>query len=367
MNPRGNLPVTLPARIPAAGRLGAIAAAAVFLLSACSTSGGSSAAPSSAAASGAPASSGAATAAPERASLKVGLAQPIFSYTPLYVAKAKGFFEEENLDVELTIFQSSTDNQQAVLGDAIDIGAGGYTEPMTIAAQGKPAVVFGFIQGALPYRLMGKAGIDDISQLDGKVLAVSKIGALSDQITRIALNEKGFDPSKATYQQAGGSPSRLAALESGAVDGARLDSPSYQLAEKAGAKVLINVAEELPGFPYEVLYAKKDAVEAKHDVFLRFMRGFIEGAQYATDPANEDEVLKIVADATGQKAEDLKLAYDETIKDFPPTGELKLDGLQKALDGTQKYGQLEGLEKVKAEDLYYDAIQKEAVDSLGLK
>jgi NitT/TauT family transport system substrate-binding protein len=221
------------------------------------------------------------------------------------------------------------------------------------------------VQGALPYRLMTKSDITDINQLAGKTLAVSKIGALSDQITRIALNEKGFDPNKAKYQQAGGSPSRLAALQSGAVDGALLDSPSYQLAEKAGAKVLINVAAELPGFPYEVLYAKKEAIDAKHDVFLRFMRGFIKGAQYATDPANEDDVLKIVADATGQKADDLKLAYDETIKDFPPTGELKEDGIEKALAGTKQFGDIPGIDKVNAQDLYYPDLQQEAAQSVG--
>jgi hypothetical protein len=97
------------------------------------------------------------------------------------------------------------------------------------------------------------------------------------------------------------------------------------------------------------------------------MRGFIRGAQYATDPANESEVLEIVAAATGQKAEDLKLAYDETIKDFPPTGELKLDGIEKALAGTQKFGDIDGIDKITAEDLTYTDLQEQAVSSLGLK
>jgi NitT/TauT family transport system substrate-binding protein len=356
-------------RFPVAARFAAMLFAAAFALSACSSNSGSSPSATTGGGASAPESSGSAAASasekPERATIKLGLAQPIFSYTPIYVAKAKGFWEDENLDVQITIFNSSTENQQALLGDVIDVGGGGYTEPMTITAQGKQTVIFGFVQGALPYRLMTKGDITDINQLDGKTLAVSKIGALSDQITRIALNEKGFDPNKAKYQQAGGSPSRLAALQSGAVDGALLDSPSYQLAEKAGANVLINVAAELPGFPYEVLYAKKEAIDAKHDVFLRFMRGFIKGAQYATDPANEDDVLKIVADATGQKADDLKLAYDETIKDFPPTGAMKLDGIEKALAGTQKFGDIPGIDKVTAQDLYYPDLQQEAAQSLG--
>jgi hypothetical protein len=72
------------------------------------------------------------------------------------------------------------------------------------------------------------------------------------------------------------------------------------------------------------------------------------------DPANEDDVLKIVAEATGQKAEDLKFAYDDTIKDFPADGSISKDGLQAALEGTQKFADVKGAEKLTVDDLYYD-------------
>lgn len=352
-----------------AARGGIVLIALLFILAACSSgNSGSSSAPASTPAGGASGSAAATESASaseelEPASLTLGLSQPIFSFTPLYVADAKGMWEHQKLEVKMTVFNSGSENQQALLGDAIDFGAGGYTEPINLTAQGVQTVVFATIQGALPYRLMVKPEIKALADLEGKTLGVSRIGSLSDQITRIALNKKGFDPDKVKYQQAGGSPSRLAALQSGAIDGALLDSPSYQLAADSGFSILINVAEELAGFPYEVLYAKKDTIEANKDVYIRLMKVYQEAAAYATDPANEEEVIKIVSDATGQKVEDLKFAYDDTIKDFPPDGSIDKDGLQAALEGTQKFADVEGADKLTVDDLYYDDLIKAASGS----
>lgn len=320
----------------------------LLAVSACSSEGGGSTS------SGGGASSG------ETTTVKVGLSQPIVSFTPLYVGAAKHLWKGENLNVKLITFNAGSENQQALLGGATMLGAGGYTEPLNVTSQGQQTVIFGFIQAALPYRLMARPDISDVHQLVGRTVGVSRAGSLTDQLSHIALKQAGIDPSKVTYQQAGGSPSRLAALKSGAIDAALLDSPSYQLAQKAGMNTLINVAEQLKGFPYEVLYAKKSTIEAKHDLFLRFMRGYIKAAKYATDPAHKDEVIHIVAEATGQKVKDVKLGYETTIKDFPPTGKPMRKGIEKALRGTKEFGDVKGINKITVDDLYYPDLWAEA-------
>lgn len=329
--------------------VGSFLLALSLVISACSSGGGSAA--------NAGKSGGGKT-----PTIKVGTL-PIFSHTPLYVADAKGFWKDENLNVKLVTFNSGSETQQALLGDAVMIGTGGYTEPIAVTTQGEQTVIFGFMQAALPYRFMARPGITDAHQLVGKTIAVSKAGALSDQISHIVLKEAGVDPSKASYQQAGNSPSRLAALESGAVDAALLDSPSYQQAQQAGMNTLINVAKELKGFPYEVMYAKKSTVKANHEVFLRFMRGYIKAAKYATDPANEDEVIDIVAKAIGQKPKDVKTGYETTIKDFPPTGKPTREGIEKALAGTKEFGNMKGINKITVDDVYYPDLWREATGS----
>jgi NitT/TauT family transport system substrate-binding protein len=336
----------------------------MLALAACSASTGSS---STATPSGSPGSAGAASTAPARAKIVVGVSAAVLAFAPLYIAKEKGYWEDENLDVELTSFNSGTESQQALLGDAIDLGAGGYTEPINLTSQGAPTVIFASAQEGLAYTLMAKKEITDVSQLTGKTLGVSKAGSLSDQVTHIALNKEGFDPTKVTYQACGGAASCLAALEAGVVDGTILSSPTDELAKKAGFNPLIDVAKELPGFAYEVLYAKKATIEAKHDVFVRFMKGYIKATQYMTDPANKDDVLQIASQAMNRKVSDLEITYDEHIADFPPTGAPGLEGIQKALDGTKQFGDVSGADKLSASDLHYPDLQQEAAAALGIK
>lgn len=355
-----------PSGMTASGRRLTLLSAFVFGLAACSSGPAATATPASTPASSA--TSGASTKPSATAckpqTITISLSQQIFSYSPIYVAAAKGFWTDENLTVNITFFKSGSESQQAVLGDAVLLGAGGYTEPITLTAQGSPAVSFGFIQGALPYQLMAQKDITTVDQLAGKVIGVSKVGALSDQVTRIALSKVGFDPNQVTYQAAGGSPDRFAALQAGAVAATVLDSPTYLLAEQAGFTTLINVAKVLKGFPYELLYAKKATIDANPDTFLCFMRGYIRGAQYFTDPANKDEVIPIIAKALGQEEATTKLGYDSSVVDFPTDGAASLEGLRLALDGTQKFGNIPNANKVTAEELYYPDLQKQALESL---
>lgn len=300
----------------------------------------------------------------EPASLTVGAPQLILSFMPLFIADDQGFWEEENLDIELVFFSSGAESQQAVLGDAVDIGAGGYSEPMIIESQGVDTRLFGFIQDALPYHLMAKPEIGSIEELEGKILGVSREGSLTDVVLRIALAKVGFDPASAEFQAAGGSPARLAALESGALDATILDAPSYLLAQEAGFVDLLDYTQELAGFPYEVLYAKAETMDANPDVFLRFMRGYIKGAQWATDPANRDEVIRISAEYLEAPEEDVAIGYDTYIGDFPADGMPTLQGIEDSLEGTREYAPVPGMENITAEDLFYPDLAEQALESL---
>ncbi len=283
----------------------------------------------------------------------VGISVQVYSYTPVYVAKEKGFFDEQNLDVELNIFKSGTEQQQALLAGAVMVGSGGVTEPVTLTAQGVDTPAFLFIQDALVYKIMAKPEIKTVDDLKGKTMAVSRAGALSEQIVKIALAKLGKDPNMVTYQQAGGSPQRYAALQAGAVDAAILDAPSNQLAARAGFSTLVDVPKLLPGFPYEVGYARKDTIEKNRDVFLRYTKAYIKGAEFVNDPKNKDEVIKIAAKYLDMSVADSQLAYEDVIGYFPKDGMPQFQGMKLALEGIQQFGDISGSNKITAQQLTY--------------
>lgn len=155
------------------------------------------------------------------------------------------------------------------------------------------------------------------------------------------------------YQQAGGSPQRYAALQAGAVDGTILDAPSNQLAQQAGYTMLVNVPELLPGFPYEVGYAKRETIDKNRDLLVRYMRGFISGALFVNDPNNKAEVIAIAAKYLDMSPSDSPLAYEDVIRYFPADGRPTLEGIRLAVEGVQQFGNIPGADKLVSEQLYY--------------
>jgi NitT/TauT family transport system substrate-binding protein len=272
-----------------------------------------------------------------------------------------------NLDVQLTPFDSDATTQQALAGGAIDVAAGAFVEPITLTAQGKPTLIFGAVSNGLPYSIMATREITTLDQLKGKVVGTSGPSGFVDIATRIVLNKNGIDPSSVKYQAAGFSNSRLAALVSGAIAATMLDAASVKHAEDEGMHSISNVLEELPGFPYEMLFAPKDYIDQHHGELVRFMQGYIQAAQYTTNPANRSDVIDILVDSTGLKAADLAVNYDTTIQNFPPTGAADLSAIQDALAGYASYADIPGIQAVKAEDLYFPSVQKEAASAMGLK
>ncbi len=293
----------------------------------------------------------------------VGVSVQVFSFTPLYVGKEKGFFDEQNLDMELNIFKSGAEAQQALLADAVMVGAGGLSEALTIAAQGVDTKVFLFIQDALVYKLVAKPEIKTVDDLKGKTMGISRAGSLTDQVVRITLAKLGKDPNMVTYQQSGGSPQRLAALQAGALDATILDAPSNQLAARAGFNTLVDVAKLLQGFPYEVGYAKKETIDKNRDVFLRFTKAYIKSAEFVNDPKNKGEVIKIAAKYLDLKEDDARIAYEDVISYFPKDGMPKAEGTQLAIENMQKFGEIPGSEKVTTQQLLYQDLVNEAKKS----
>jgi ABC-type nitrate/sulfonate/bicarbonate transport system substrate-binding protein len=68
--------------------------------------------------------------------LRVSYSAPATAYLPLWAAKAAGFFDRNNLRVELLYVGSSPIALAALLGDEIDVLGGGGTVAPTAYLQG---------------------------------------------------------------------------------------------------------------------------------------------------------------------------------------------------------------------------------------
>ena len=178
-----------------------------------------------------------ATMAPAQvAKIRVGYSSIGVGQSLVWVTKEAGLFKENGLDAQLIFIGSSSIVTQAVIAGDVPIAImSGSTAigsqlagaDLVIAASTKkdPAQAF----------LVTAKGISQASQLKGKKLAVSRLGASSDFILRVILKKLGLVPEKdVAIIQIGSSPVRMAALANGVADGTALTFEEMMVAKKNG-------------------------------------------------------------------------------------------------------------------------------------
>ena len=180
----------------------------------------------------------------EARTINVAIPCYCFQYVPFFVAKDRGYYREEDLDVQLV-----------VMGGGIGLRAliGGNVE---FAATGEPAVLSAHLSGARLqilfssyYRpllwLYSDPKIRSIADLKGKKIGVSGIGAATDTLMRDILKKRGIEGGREVAMLALGSPeARFIALKTGNVDAAVLPEGLKFVADEAGLHELVSFLNE---------------------------------------------------------------------------------------------------------------------------
>jgi NitT/TauT family transport system substrate-binding protein len=164
-----------------------------------------------------------------------------------------------------------------------------------------------------PYTLIVAKGVKSAKDLVGGKLAVNRLGDVSAIGSQIALRRLGLNPDKdVTMLQVGGSPQRLAALQSGAVQAAALDFMSGLKLSKMGYTVLAQVSLS---YPYLGPVASGRFLRENPAAAEAFVKAFVEGI--ARFKRNRDEGIKAVARYMKSNETDiLNKAYDFIANEF---------------------------------------------------
>jgi len=157
-----------------------------------------------------------------------------------------------------------------------------------------------------PYTLVTKREIKTGKDLRGGKIAINKLADVSEIASRLALKELALGEKDVTMVQVGGSPQRLAALQSGNVQGAALDFMSGLKLAKEGYNILIQIS---PSYPYLGLLASGKFMREKPAATEAFVKAFVEAV--ARFKSNRDEGIKVIAHY--MKSSDMEIvgkAYD---------------------------------------------------------
>jgi ABC-type nitrate/sulfonate/bicarbonate transport system substrate-binding protein len=216
--------------------------------------------------------------------MKAGYASIATGFAALWVAKEKGFFLKNGLDMELIVLQGGVQVNQALLAGSVEVGVGGGSPAIEGNLQGLDVVIISSLRKVVgfPYLVTVKE-ITRAEQLKGKTLGIDRYGDASDILLRWALRRIGLDPDKdvTIRSVAGGSSARALALQAGQIQGALVNAErAFMLSQRVGANVILDLTKSEMEFLTADVVATRRAIKEQEDGLRRFMRSVVEGIHF---------------------------------------------------------------------------------------
>ncbi len=244
-----------------------------------------------------------------------------YPYWPSIVAQTKGFFERRRLQVEVTITPRIPDSARALAAGSHQTASIIPDTVLLAVAQGAPVALVGIECDRAAYRLAVQPTITSFADLRGKTFAVGAINDVTAGMLIRTLRLNGLAPGEYDLVSVGSTPERYAALVSGQVAGVLLTHPMDFRAEREGFRMLANLAEILPPYAFAGLLVNREWAQGQREVAVRWLAALLDSVRWLYDPANRDEAMAILAEATRTSEADAQATYAAVVEQeraYPP-------------------------------------------------
>ncbi len=268
--------------------------------------------------------------------VKVGIPSLTVTMMPLAVARERGYFQQEGLNVELVLMPAALNIKVLLSGE---IGYASTIGSAVVAAvRGvEVRIVMLFVDRPL-LDLLARPEINSIADLKGRVIGISSRGGLHDVTIRRMLQQSGVDPAQATLLAVGGQGAMLAALMSGRISAGLLNPPHNFLGYREGLKNL-GFAGAYIRIPSTGLVTTRERLERAPDQVRRMARALTRARAFARE--NKAQAVPILKKFLQLQDEDLTAKiYDYHKRAETPDG--RIDAAL-AAETIRDVGQTEGI------------------------
>jgi ABC-type nitrate/sulfonate/bicarbonate transport system substrate-binding protein len=171
--------------------------------------------------------------------VRMGLAARSTTSMPFFVARERGFFREEGLEVELIVMQA-IQTIQATLGKSIEF-ASATGSAVSSAVRGADIRVILAVTDRPSFDLIVQPNITSVQQLRGKKIGTGGVGSLAEILARRALTANGLRPEEVTILATGPSHVTYLSLKAKVIDAAPLQMPLTFTAQDEGFRKLLDL------------------------------------------------------------------------------------------------------------------------------
>ncbi len=274
-------------------------------------------------------------------SVKVGVL-PIANAAPLYIARDRGFFKEEGIEIEPQLAQGGAELVTSLVSGDSQFAFLGYVPVIVGKARGLPVKIIANADNGADtpekeWQIIMSAKDSDIREpkdLEGRTIALNALRGVGEVTVKAAMEAEGADPTGVKFIEIP-FPEMPAALEKGRVDAIWAPEPFLTQVLGAGGHEVLPVYQSLaPLFPNGGYATTDKYIAENEDVVEGFARAINKGLKFASE--NPEEARKTITTFT-------KIPPDVVGKirlPFWPT-EIDREQLTDLIGYTQKYGVIE--------------------------
>ncbi|WP_206021200.1 ABC transporter substrate-binding protein [Bacillus sp. 7884-1] len=220
-------------------------------------------------------------------------------YAPEYVAIAKGFFEEEGLDVELSTAFGGDKTMTALLSGGADIALVGSETSIYVYAQDSndPVINFAQLTQTDGTFLVSREKIDNFSWdlLKGSTFLGQRTGGMPQMVGEFVLKKHGIDPHQdLNLIQNIDFANIPSAFASGTGEFVQLFEPQASIFEQEGKGYIVaSFGTESGHVPYTTFMTKDSYMKENQDIVEKFTRAIYKAQQWV-ETHSSDEVAEAI-------------------------------------------------------------------------
>ncbi len=261
-----------------------------------------------------------------------------------YIAMEKGFFRAAGVAPEYVPVQTSAGVFQQLAAGSLDLGSGGFPDPIRAIDKGGAMSIFRIEGQVAPYELMVKPSIKTYADLRGKTV----MNDTPKGNTRLYL-ERMITPHGLKYGDfdlvfAGATAARFQALVAGAVDATLVNPPFNFKARAAGMASLGKSAPTSLDVPFNGYAVSHAWLKNNRPALDGFLVAYQKGVDWFHDPANRAEAVDILVKHAKLDRGECDQTYElyQELKIFDRVGGIPGSGLDNLIKIMKDDGDIDG-------------------------
>ena len=275
--------------------------------------------------------------AQETKRIRIGYSALSVSFLPQLFARDAGVFQKHGLNVEL-IQMAGPIQVAALAAGEIDFGAA-VSPALFAAVRGLPLRGVMITVKTPLFYIVSEPGVKRIEDLVGKKVAVDSIGALQYISAKAMFKKKGINPEQISYIQTGSVSNSVAALSTGAVNGALLSLPHNVIMTQKGFNQMVSTPEAGINFPPSGLSVHVNKLQKETAQIKRVMDALLDAlAVLNADSAAVTSYIQRQWKLNPRLAEESQRQLRPTLV---ATGKMSFEEVQEFLDAAYENGQIQ--------------------------